>query len=286
MEIISNGNFRHTESIAKLTEAMAAAVQEFGEVIKDVTNPFFKSTYADLSSLIGATRAQLGKHGLVIFQGPGFNEVIGPSVTTLLSHVSAEWIAVDLPLPAAKLDPQGVGSALTYSRRYGYGPMLNVAAEEDDDGNAAVATRKEHLDQLTEKMTSQERISHVQATAFLKTAIDNGRTQEQIKQYLDQLNGYLQATEIQKQDWDKAKAWALNKPADTDLIGDLSASLQQARLKRLFAIANKKKISYTAPNDDLHRMVEETYQKKSLKELTEKQFNDFVEYLESLNPAG
>lgn len=280
MNIITNGNFRHTESIAKLTEAMAAAAQEFGEVIKDVTNPFFKSTYADLSTLISATRSQLGKHGLVIFQGPGFNEASGPSITTLLSHVSDEWIAVDLPLPAARLDPQGVGSALTYSRRYGYGPMLNVAAEEDDDANAATASRKEQLEKLDQEMTAQERISGPQVKAFEKACTEHGRTAEQIKQFLDELNGYVQVIEIQKKDYQTAIRWALNQ--GNDLVSELSGALQQTMIKKLYAIAAKKKVS----NDDIHRMVQETYQKDSFKKLTQKQFEDVTQWLDSLNPAG
>lgn len=282
INIIYVGNFFMTETgIAALTEAMGKAVQEFGDVIRDVTNPFFKSSYADLSNHIEATRSPLGKHGLVLLQAPGMNDS-GPNVTTMLSHSSGELIGFTFPIPASKLDAQGIGSALTYNRRYSQAPILNIAGEYDDDGNAALASRKEHLEKLDQQMAGQERISAVQVKTFETTATDRGRTPEQIKQFLDELNGYVQVLEIKKQDWEKAKAWALNQPKPDDLLGDLAPSLQQAQLKKLYAIAGKKKIS----NDDLHQMVEETFKKKSLKELTQKQLEGVTEWLESLNPAG
>lgn len=280
MEIIRIDNFfLSAGGIAKLTEAMAAAVQEFGDVIKDVTNPFFKSTYADLSNHIDATRTQLGKHGLVLFQGPGMNES-GPNVTTMLSHASGELIGFTFPIPASKLDAQGIGSALTYNRRYSQAPILNIAGEYDDDANAAIASRKEHLEKLDQQMAGQERISPAQMKAFDDTAAKNGRTQEQISQFLDELNGYIQSTEIQKQHYQTAIKWALNQPKDDDLLKDMTASVQQAQLKKLYAIATKKKVS----NEDIHQYIKETFNADSLKDLSQKQFSDVGYWLESVSP--
>lgn len=282
LNIIHVDNFFMSENgIAALTEALAAAVQEFGDVIRDVTNPFFKSTYADLSNHIEATRSPLGKHGLVLLQAPGMNEA-GPNVTTMLSHASGELIGFTFPIPASKLDAQGIGSALTYNRRYSQAPILNIAGEYDDDANAAVASRREHLEKLDQQMAGQERISAVMVKTFEQTAADHGRTQEQIKQFLDDLNGYVQVIEIQKRDWDKAKAWALNQPKDDDLVGDLATSLQQAYFRKIHAIAREKKVS----DADLHRMIEENFHKKSTKELTQKQFEQLTQFLENVTPAG
>jgi hypothetical protein len=76
-------------------------------------------------------------------------------------HASGEWISTALHLPAVKADPQGIGSALTYARRYSLAAMLSVSADEDDDGNAAThpqpsgnvpAQNKKKLDAAKEKM--------------------------------------------------------------------------------------------------------------------------------------
>ena len=58
-------------------------------------------------------------------------------VETILAHESGEWIQSDLCLPLAKHDPQGVGSAVTYGRRYGLAAIVGIVADIDDDGNAA-----------------------------------------------------------------------------------------------------------------------------------------------------
>lgn len=280
MTIIEIGNFFLTEDIGELTKACCEAVPEFGDVIKDVQNPYFRSTYADLANYIEATRGPLAKQGVYLFQGLGMHDSI-PSVTTMLVHTSNQKLGFTFPMEPAKTDAQGIGGAISYDRRYSYGPATNTAGQEDDDGEQAVQ-RGEQLKKQEEQMAGQERISLAHAKAFMKAAADHGRTQEQIVAFLDELNGYRQVEEITKQDWEAAKTWALNQPHEDDLLKNMNASLQQARLKKLWAIANKKKVS----DADVHRMVKETYQKESLKDLTEKQFNDVVAWLDSLNPAG
>ena len=136
---------RHSDSIAKLATALAAAEQEFGPIVKDTKNPYYNSMYADLSTLIDATRKALSKNGLAIMQFPKLTDQT-VTVTTMLTHTSGEWIKDELSLPATglgkdgrvKFDAQSVGSAITYARRYAYQALLNIAAEADDDGNEAI----------------------------------------------------------------------------------------------------------------------------------------------------
>ena len=80
--------------------------------------------------------------------------------------------------------------------------------------------------------------------------------------------------------------WALNAPKPDDLLSDLAPSLQQAQLKKIFALANKKKINYTPPNDDLHKLLEENFKKQSLKQLTQAEYERFIQILEDISPAG
>jgi hypothetical protein len=130
-----------SDSINELAGAFAKARAEFKPVRKESVNPFFKSKYADLSVIIEATYEALAKNGLSVMQFPG--EVNGGQVKvlTMLCHASGQWVSEETTMPVAKADAQGIGSALTYGRRYALQSVLNVAAEADDDGNAAVSNK-------------------------------------------------------------------------------------------------------------------------------------------------
>lgn len=136
----SQAVFEMSASIGTLIKALANARGAFKPILKGSNNPFFKSKYADLAAVIDATKEGLSMNGLAVLQPPAFDRGSGTvEVLTLLAHSSGEWIKSVLHMPVNKTDAQGVGSAITYGRRYGYSAVLNVASEEDDDGNAAVS---------------------------------------------------------------------------------------------------------------------------------------------------
>lgn len=126
-----------SESIAKLAEALAKAQADMSHAHKGAENPFFKSKYADLPAVIDAARPHLTANGLSVMQVTDFDEA-GMWVVTQLSHSSGEWIRGRYKINPVKNDPQGVGSAITYARRYSYQAMVGIATSmDDDDGNAA-----------------------------------------------------------------------------------------------------------------------------------------------------
>lgn len=129
-----------SESIKLLATALLKAQGEFTGVLKDKTNPHFKSKYADLQAAISATEEPLRMNGLLVIQTPfGSNATQSAGVTTRLIHISGEWIEGELELPAGtqnRVDAQTFGSAITYARRYSYLGILGIAPE-DDDGNVA-----------------------------------------------------------------------------------------------------------------------------------------------------
>lgn len=134
---------QHSESIAKIAEALAAFQSEVKDPRRDGNNPHFRSKYVQIDGLLDAVRPVLSKHGLSVVQSTGGNGQ-DISVTTMILHNSGEWIETDaLVLKAVKADPQGAGSAVTYGRRYGLSAALGVAWDDDDDGNAASAPRQE-----------------------------------------------------------------------------------------------------------------------------------------------
>ena len=126
----------HSESIAKLAEALSKAQGEIKGAKKDSTNPHFKSQYADLESTWEACRGPLSKHGLSVVQMPYSRDgKIG--VETLLLHSTGEWIKGEIEVKMAQeSNPQNAGSILTYLRRYSLQGAVGIAPE-DDDANAA-----------------------------------------------------------------------------------------------------------------------------------------------------
>jgi hypothetical protein len=127
-----------SDTINEIAGALAKAQGAMKPAVKDANNPHFKSKYADLASNVEAARAPLADNGIAVLQEATTGER-GISVATRLVHSSGQWIAFDpLTVPLSKQDAHGVGSALTYARRYALGAALGLVAE-DDDGNAAVS---------------------------------------------------------------------------------------------------------------------------------------------------
>jgi hypothetical protein len=122
-------------SIGALAGALAAAQGGITGALKDSSNPFFKSKYADLASCWDACRGPLSANGLAVIQTTECNPDSVVVITTL-AHSSGEWIRSRLPLKPKDMTPQGVGSAITYGRRYGLAAIVGLA-QIDDDAEAA-----------------------------------------------------------------------------------------------------------------------------------------------------
>jgi len=126
-----------SETISNLAAALVAMQGETEHANYDKTNPHFKSKYASLAEVIDVIKAPLAKHGLSVLALPGYQADVGYLLTTRLIHASGEWIETEMRLNPTKDDPQGLGSAITYMRRYTLPGIGLYASEEDDDGNAA-----------------------------------------------------------------------------------------------------------------------------------------------------
>ena len=137
-----------SESIADLAGALSKAQRGIKGAVKDSQNPFFKSSYADLSSVWNACREALTSNDLAIIQTCSMGEH-GVTVTTRLVHSSGQWVEDDLTVMPVKTDPQGIGSTITYLRRYALAAISGVAPE-DDDANAATGDMK-HQEPKTQR---------------------------------------------------------------------------------------------------------------------------------------
>jgi len=124
-----------SEQINELATALAKAQGQITGALKDSSNPFFKSKYADLASCWEACRKQLSDNGLSVVQP---TDVIDGHIVvrTILAHSSGQWISGILPVKAKDDGPQAQGSGITYARRYALAAIVGLA-QIDDDAEAA-----------------------------------------------------------------------------------------------------------------------------------------------------
>jgi len=127
-----------------------------GGAKKDSTNPHFKTAYADLASIWDACRAPLANAGFSVVQLVSSDATQGiphcghAIIETILAHSSGEWVSSTLAVPLTKSDAQGLGSAITYGRRYALAAIVGVCPA-DDDGEAAVARPTQRTAQPTQR---------------------------------------------------------------------------------------------------------------------------------------
>lgn len=164
-------------AIDQLASALVAAQAEFSAIPKTSENPFFRSFYADLATVVGHTAPVLAKHGLAVAQFP--TTIDGDlALTTYLLHSSGQFLSDTMKLCASKQDAQGQGAAITYARRFAYMAALGLVADVDDDGNAA--TKAKQAEAAKPKPVARIESAKSALRAAIKTA---GLTREQAAEY-------------------------------------------------------------------------------------------------------
>lgn len=128
-----------SESIKNISQALLKAQKNIENAVKDSSNPYFKSKYADLNSVMEACKKHLNDQGITVLQPVVSNE-FGDLVETILLHESGEFIGSQMKLLQVK-NMQEYGSAVTYARRYSLASIAFVGGE-DDDGEAAMGRAK------------------------------------------------------------------------------------------------------------------------------------------------
>jgi hypothetical protein len=124
----------------ELAKAMLKVQAELQPALKDRNNPFTKSRYATLNSVMESCREALIANSIWFSQYPVPVEPGFMGLVTKLTHAeSGQWQSSLLVMPLPKADPQGFGSAMTYGRRYSMAALIGIVTEEDDDGAMAGA---------------------------------------------------------------------------------------------------------------------------------------------------
>jgi hypothetical protein len=163
----------------ELAKALAMAQADIRSAEKDATNPHFRSRYATLSSVWDACREPLTRNGLSVVQLPQL--VAGQlMLETRLLHTSGEWLSSWWPIQPVKDDPQGLGAALTYARRYTLAAMVGVAPDDDDDGESAMKAIRAAA---APKAAPSPALAKVLASIH---AVGSGEALEQLRRELEQ----------------------------------------------------------------------------------------------------
>jgi len=222
-----------SEAINELAAALAQAQGQMEGAKKDADNPFFRSKYADLASVVAALREPFSTNGLAYVQLPVPVEGEAIAVDTVLMHASGQWIASRTVVPVTKQDAQGYGSALTYARRYGLQAIAGLAAE-DDDGNAAAGAKpapKAPRPAPAAKNTAAVETIEEQGDRLFKTPGEEERAEkiavlEKIAKGYDALK---MSPQMQAVLWKKHTASTVPMDPDTTSLDALNALLDELR---------------------------------------------------------
>lgn len=179
--------------ISELAAALAEAQAELSPAAKNAQNPHLKNRYADIAAVYEAIRETLPKHGLSVSQ------IILPHeskarVRTLLMHKSGQWLASECLMPLDRNGgPQGMGSAITYARRYSLSAIVGVVSEDDDDAEAAQPRRQQQRQAAQQRETAKannpDPMTKTQSAAImahLTKTFGNDR-----EMYLKELSGFF-----------------------------------------------------------------------------------------------
>lgn len=125
-----------SENINEIAAALAKAQAKIGNVAKDAKNPHFKADYASLAAVLETCRPILAENGLCVMQPASSEDSGAVTVETMIAHTSGQWVRSRISCRPGKPDAQGIGSVITYMRRYSLASLVGVA-QADDDGEGA-----------------------------------------------------------------------------------------------------------------------------------------------------
>lgn len=202
-----------SESIKNIASALSKFQAQLGTASKSKANPFFKSTYADLAEIVDTIKEPLAANGLAYIQLMDSDANGDPTLTTIITHESGEFIQSSTPLVYLKKEPQAIGSAVTYFRRYALAAALGVV-QDDDDGNATMSKSNTKPTNKTKK--PHELLHEQDNVSFRDYIIPVGQSKgkklldigpDKAKEFYDwickqpHVNGPLETTKIKLKDY-------------------------------------------------------------------------------------
>jgi hypothetical protein len=183
------------DELGALAAALSKAQADAESAIKNQKNSHFRSSYADLSSVLDVAKPALAKHGLAFMTMPSFDPETATAkmqVILMLSD-SDQRITFESAIPISKHDAHGVASGWTYLRRYCVSAILNLSTDDDDDGNAATAKPAPNAKPKAKKPAAKKRKATPAFEAKTKPA--DKKEAEELEAELKKLERYIAAAE-------------------------------------------------------------------------------------------
>lgn len=171
-----------SENIQELATALLTFHSKVGKIKKDAKNPFFKSNYASLSHILEEIAEPLQDAGLVITQFPDAS-----GLTTILLHAkSGQYMQATYEMPVAKAnDPQALGSAISYARRYAVSSILSLQIDDDDAERAMKEVRNPELPWLNKGAQLDKALEYVRTGGNIATIESKYRISKEIREALN-----------------------------------------------------------------------------------------------------
>jgi len=160
-----------------LIESLVKAQSEMTHAAFDQTNPHFKSKFASLKSVIDAIKPALNANGIFFMQISHPVES-GVGIETVFCKGDEKLSTGVVVVPVDKLNAQGLGSSMTYAKRYSLALACGISADEDDDGNGAAANPPQRKGQSVVATVMQEE----------GIVVDEGKRQEYVKGLVEAIN--------------------------------------------------------------------------------------------------
>lgn len=173
--------YEQSEHIEEIAKALLNVQKSLPIAAKDAVNPFVKNRYASLNSIMECCNRPLLENGIVVMQCPV--SVADPGslglMTRLIHAESGQWLSGIVAIPMSKADPQGMGAAITYARRYALSAMLGIVTGDDGDcdpgwKNAPSAGQRKHEPAAPRSQARQEEYRLPDADPYYDDPFFNG----------------------------------------------------------------------------------------------------------------
>lgn len=159
-KIVLKEKKEESERLDELFSSLAKAQSDIDIAKTDAINPFYKSRYADLASVVKASRKSLTENNLSVIQRILTNDDGGMCLYTRLCHASGQWIESKMPIRPNKNDIQSIGSYITYLKRYNYAAIVGVVtSDEDDDAESAMKEKRKAVSQRSNELITKEQFN-------------------------------------------------------------------------------------------------------------------------------
>lgn len=238
---------KHSESTKEIFGALVKLQAKLKPAPMDKVNPFFNSPYASYESCRGSCQAEMAELGLAVLHFPAIVEG-KPALECVLAHSSGEWVSETTLLNPTKNDPQALGSAITYMKRYSFSALVGQVTGDDDDGNAATAPSTQVVQKRTAAPPAAGQPAASRQNSPQRPANNIGGAVDRVLQNARPQGGG----------------------------GDKSPTEKQ--LNRMFAIATSKGVD----DEQLHVLLSDKWGIASAKDLNRQQYDTFCNYLLNL----